>query len=94
MVYVTLYAGVKIILSEFIYDDDATANDYIDAIGATWVVSMGATRKRVCRHPLFWKLAGIYFHLVMMSTYIINLIFTFLRKKVANPVKIVCVILC
>ena len=83
MVYVTLCAGVNIILSEFIYNDDATANDYTDAIRATWVASMGVTRKRVCRHPLFWKLAGIYFHLVTMSTYIVNLALTFQSRKIS-----------
>ena len=48
MIYVTLYSRVKVILNKFTFiDDDATANNYIDAIWTTWVVSMGENRNRV-----------------------------------------------
>ena len=54
MIYIVICTSIKVILSEFmITDKDAIANDCIDAIWTTWVVIMGATRKRVCRHPLF-----------------------------------------
>ena len=54
MIYVILFAGMKSILTEFTFmDKGKIANNYINAIWTTWVVSIGKTRKGVSCHPLY-----------------------------------------